>query len=240
MSIYLSVIVPCYNEELRFKRGFKHYFSYLKKQKYSWELLFVNDGSYDKTEELLKNSVKINKNVKMISYSKNKGKGYAIVKGVEKALGRYILFSDIDHSVPISTIESFFNSFERGYDVVIGSRRVIGAKFLKRQPFLREFLGRGFSALVRLLIDFKITDTTCGFKAFKNEFAKKIFQKITVYGWVFDAEIIFLCKKYGLKVSQVPVVWEDVRGSKVSVGRDIVGSLFGLLKVRINDIQNKY
>ena len=240
MSIYLSVIVPCYNEELRFKHGFNHYFSYLKKQKYSWELLFVNDGSYDKTEELLKNSVKINKNVKMISYSKNKGKGYAIVKGVKKAQGQYILFSDIDHSVPISTLESFLNSFERGYDVVIGSRRVIGAKFLKRQPFLRELLGRGFSALVRLLIDFKITDTTCGFKAFKNEFAKKIFQKITVYGWAFDAEIIFLCKKYGLKVSQVPVVWEDVRGSKVSVGRDIVESFFGLLKVRINDIQNKY
>lgn len=239
-DIKLSVIVPCYNEQNRFQSGFNHYFSYLKKQKYLWELIFVNDGSSDKTLELMRRKALGKRGIKVISYVQNRGKGYAIVRGIKSARGRYILFTDIDHSVPISTIESFFNYFKKGFQVVIGSRRVRGAKILVHQYPLRELLGRGFTFLVNILIYWGIKDATCGFKAFENRIAKKIFAKIKVYDWAFDAEILYLCKKYHFKLAQAPVAWSDVRGTKVSLRKDIARSLFGLIKIRWNDLKGRY
>ena len=236
----LSVVIPCYNEEKRLVQGFSHFYNFLKSQNYSWEIILVNDGSVDKTSQIMKNLVKSKKEVKIISYQKNQGKGYAIVQGILQANGKYILFSDIDHSVPIETIANFFNQFEKGFKVVIGSRRIKGAKILIHQNPLREFLGRGFTVLVNIAVGFRIHDATCGFKAFENKIAKKIFAKINVYDWAFDAEILFLCKKYNLKIAQVPVTWSDVKGSKVSLKKDIVGSLMGLFKIRLNDLTNKY
>lgn len=236
----LSVVVPCYNEESRFKNGFQHYFSYLKKQKYPWELIFVNDGSTDKTLELMKKNAKLSSNIKIITYSKNHGKGYAIVQGIKNANGKYILFSDLDHSVPIETVETFFKYFDQGNQVVIGSRRVKGAKILVHQSLFRETLGRGFTLLVRFLIDFNVRDATCGFKAFENKTAQQIFKKITIYDWAFDAEILFLAKKLKIKYAQAPVSWSDVRGSQVRLKKDILRSLTGLLKIRLNDFQGKY
>src|SRR3989344_4160611 len=167
-SIKLSLVIPCYNEEKRFSEGINHFHKFLKKQSYKWEIILVNDGSSDKTLNLLKE------------------------------------FS------------------------------------IKNPPLLRQLLGRGFSLLVRLFVDYKIKDTTCGFKAFETKAAKKIFNKITIYDWAFDAEILYLCKKYNIDYAQVPVAWSDVRGSKVSVFRDVIRSLVGLLTIRLNDIQNKY
>ena len=240
MNIKLSVVIPCYNEENRFRNGLNHYLSYLKKQKYLWELIFVNDGSKDNTYKLMQKTTRGKSNIKIISYSKNHGKGYAVVCGVRAARGQYILFTDLDHSVPINTIKSFFKYFEKDYQVVIGSRRVSEAKILIHQHFLRELLGRGFTLLVRFLIDWRITDATCGFKAFKNHIAQKIFEKITIYDWAFDAEILFLCKKFKIKFAQAPVTWSDVRGTKVSLGKDILRSLHGLIKIRWNDLKGKY
>ena len=239
-DIKLSVVVPAYNEEKRFLDGFKHYLSYLKKQKYPWELIFVDDGSRDQTLSLIKKSAKDYPQVKVVHYGTNRGKGYAIIQGVKAAKGNYILFTDIDHSVPIDTIDSFYRYFDYGADVVIGSRRVKGAKILVHQKPLREFLGRGFTLLVRLGVDFKIRDATCGFKAFKKESAKRIFTKLTVFDWAFDAEIIFICKKLGYKIAQAPISWSDVRGTKVNLKRDIAKSLLGLVKIRANDLLGKY
>lgn len=236
----LSVVVPCFNEEKRFRDGFAHYWSYLAKQKYLWELILVNDGSIDKTLALMKDAAKVSSSVKIVSYSPNHGKGYAIVQGVKAAKGQYVLFTDIDHSVPISTIDSFYQYFKKGFTAVIGSRRVKGAQILVHQHPIREFLGRGFSFLVRILIDWQIADATCGFKAFGQEAAKKIFPKITIYDWAFDAEVLFLAKKFNIKIAQAPVAWSDVRGTKVSLRKDITGSLFGLVKIHLNDLQSKY
>lgn len=239
-KIKLSVVVPCYNEESRFRDGFVHYYSYLRKQKYPWELILVNDGSGDSTLKLMQTAARSKPNIKIISYSPNHGKGYAIVQGIKAANGRYVLFSDIDHSVKIDTIESFYKYFDTGADVVIGSRRVKGAKILVHQHPIREFLGQGFTFLVRLIIDWRIADATCGFKAFEKKAAKEIFPKITIFGWAFDAEIIYIAKILGLKISQAPVSWSDVRGTKVNLKRDIAGSFFGLLKIRLNDLLGKY
>lgn len=240
MQIKLSVIVPCYNEAERFKDGVDHFLNYLNRRLYTWELILVNDGSQDSTRSLIKDASAKNKNVKLVSYSKNRGKGYAIIQGVKLAKGKYILFSDLDHSVPISTIDSFFKYFEKGCDVVIGSRRVKGAMFMKRQSLIRDTLGRGFTLLVRIFIDWDVKDATCGFKAFTNLAAKELFRAITIYDWAFDAEILFLCKKYSFNYAQAPVVWKDVKGSKVSLAKDVSGSFLSLLKIRINDAIGKY
>lgn len=239
-NIKLSVVVPCYNEQSRFKKGFLHLYTYLKKQKYKWELIIVDDGSKDETLSLIKKIIDGLKNVKIISYKNNRGKGYAITKGVLASKGQYIFFSDIDHSVPISNIKAFIKYFGKNYKVVIGSRRVDGAKILVRQHPMRELLGRGFTLLVNFLIYWGIKDATCGFKAFEKQVAKNLFKKLRVYGWTFDAEILFLCNKYGLSVAQVPVSWSDVKGSKVSLKKDIISSLIGLLKIRMNDFRGMY
>ena len=241
VQIKLSVIIPCYNEENRFKEGFSHYISYLKKQKYSWELILINDGSTDGTLSLMQTAVVKGKNhIKIIHYESNKGKGYAIIQGVKLAKGKYILFTDIDHSVPINTIENFYKFFENGYNVVIGSRRIAQAKIITRQHPTREFLGRGFTFLVRVFIDWRIRDATCGFKTFENRAAKKIFSKISIFDWAFDAEILFLCRKYHLNFVQAPVSWTNSVGTKVSLKKDILRSLFGLIKIRLNDLIGKY
>ncbi len=240
MKYRLSVVVPCYNEEKRLSEGFNHYYSYLKTRNYPWELILVNDGSRDKTPEIMQNLAKNKANVNIITYPKNRGKGFAISRGMLNARGKFVLFTDIDHSVDISTIQEFFRYFDTGYKTVIASRRVPGSKFITRQPILREFLGRGFTFLVNLLIYWGVKDATCGFKAFENKTAKKIFKKISIYDWAFDAEIIFICKKLKIKFAQAPVAWKDVRGSKVALKKDILKSLWGVVKIRLNDLYGKY
>lgn len=240
MSTKLSIVVPCYNEEMRITNGFNHYFTYLNSQKYSWELIFVNDGSQDKTLEILQKLSKGKPNIKIISYKKNRGKGYAIVQGVKLSKGKFVLFTDIDHSVPIETIESFFNYFRKGYKVIIGSRRISGSRILIRQPYWREFLGRGFTLIVNIFIYPGIKDATCGFKAFETKTARKIFNKIKVYDWAFDAEILFLCKKNKMNIIQAPVSWKDARGSKVALKKDIIGSFIGILRIQKNNLMGKY
>lgn len=240
MNILLSIVVPCYNEQSRFKKGLFHLLSFLMSKKYTWELIFVNDGSTDQTGSLTLEASKRDSRVKIINYKKNKGKGYAIKRGVKSAKGKYIFFSDIDHSVPINTVDKFLKFFDEGYQAVFGSRRTAGAKLVKRQTYIRETLGRGFTLLVKIFIDWNIKDATCGFKAFEKNTAKKLFSKITIFDWAFDAELAFLSKKYGYRTVQAPVVWSDARGSKVSIYKDVLKSLWGLIKIHINDLQGKY
>lgn len=236
----LSVVVPCYNEQERFKSGLSHYYGYLKKQNYDWEIVFVNDGSTDSTLDLIKEACSKNKNIRFVSYSQNHGKGYAIVQGMRNSMGKYVLFTDLDHSVDIKTIDNFFKFFEQGYKVVIGSRRINGARLLVRQKPFREFLGRGFTLLVNLLIIWGVKDATCGFKAFENSVVKQIFENIRVFNWSFDAEILYLCKKKKIVFAQAPVWWSDARGSRVRLKRDVFGSFVGLLKIRLNDMMGRY
>lgn len=240
MTVKLSVVVPCYNEQSRFKEGFNHLYLYLKNQKYRWEIIFVNDGSKDSTSKLMQEMSKNRPNIKIVSYEKNKGKGYAIIQGVKKAKGSYILFTDIDHSVPIATVESFFKLFNIGYKVVIGSRRVEGANIKVHQKPLREFLGRGFTFFVNVMVCWGVTDVTCGFKAFEGKIAKEVFKLVSIYDWAFDAEIIFICKKNKIKFAQAPVIWSDNRATRVSLKRDVLRSALGIFKIRLNDILDKY
>ncbi len=229
---FLSIIIPLYNEENRLKNLSKVY-QYLDKLEKDYEVLLVNDGSIDKTGKKLKN---LNKKFKfqLISYTANYGKGFAIRSGMLAAAGEYRIFTDIDLSTPIEEFEKFMPYLKK-FDVIIGSRRKIGSNLKRRQPFIRETLGQGFTLLSRIVLNLSISDFTCGFKCFSKKAAIEIFTRQKIDRWGFDSEILFIAKKCGFKIKEVPVTWIDDPNSKVKFPQDIISSLIDLSRVRVSN-----
>jgi len=234
----LSVVIPLYNEELRFKAGFKTCQSF-SKQYPEWEFIFINDGSTDKTKQLVKETIRNKPQIKLMSYKKNQGKGYALKQGVEKASKPLILICDIDFSTPLAELTLLY-PFIKKAEVVIGSRKVQGAKILKHQPILREWLGKQFTNLSKFWLGLNVSDVTCGFKLFTAKAGKRLFSKSRIKRWGYDAEILFLAKKYKLQVADVAVTWKNDERTKVSIGKDVVQSIIDLWLVRWNDLIGKY
>ncbi len=239
-NIFLSIIIPLYNEEKRLF-NLKTIYQYLNQKKFKWEIILVNDGSSDNTQKEVKKIIAVNKNKKtqLLSYSKNKGKGYAIKTGMLKAKGQYRLFTDTDLSAPIEEFDKFIPFLEK-FDLIIGSRKRSGAKIIVRQSNLREKLGKGFTKLSQIILQLQATDFTCGFKCFSKDAAEKIFSKQKIYGWGFDSEILFLARKFGFKVKEIPVKWSNDPKSKVKFPQDIITSLVDLFTIRTNDMKKRY
>jgi dolichyl-phosphate beta-glucosyltransferase len=235
----LSIVIPLYNETKRFHKGLVVCQEMLN-QNPDWECIFVNDGSTDNTKKLVNENIKEIPNAKLISYDKNRGKGYAIKRGVLKAKKEYLLFTDIDFSTPISELEKLFLHDKNNCDIVIGTRKVKEALIKVHQPFYRESLGHAFTIITNLWLGLNISDFTCGFKLFKTKVAKKIFSKQKINRWGFDAETLYLARKYKFKICEVPVLWENDAATKVSLLKDILRSLNDLIQIRINDFQKKY
>jgi len=234
----LSVVIPIFNEEERLDKALNICIKYA--DKYSeWEFVFVNDGSTDKTEEIIEKAVRKWPQFKLVSYEKNQGKGYALKQGVKKAVKSLILVSDVDFSTPLSELALLYPFISKS-EVVIASRKVQGAKVLKHQPFLREWLGKQFTNLSKLVLGLKVSDVTCGFKLFTKKAGKKLFNKSRIKQWGYDAEILFLAKKYKMEVIDVAVIWENSEKTKVSLGRDILQSLMDLCLIRWNNLLGKY
>jgi dolichyl-phosphate beta-glucosyltransferase len=175
-NIYLTILVPCYNEGKIIKENLTEIISFLSKEKYSWEVVVVDDGSRDDSVSKIKELK--NPYLKLMSYKINKGKGGALKVGVEASSGRYIIFMDADLSVPINTVDTFLQTLESG-QVVIGTRKIKDAKVLVHQPWLRENLGKGFTFITRIITGVKVSDFTCGFKGFPIDAAKKNFRTFT-------------------------------------------------------------
>lgn len=226
---FLSVVIPLFNEQTRLDRLWMVY-KYLKKKKFKYEVILVNDGSTDKTLDKLKNLAK-KYNFKLITYIDNKGKGYAIKAGMLQAKGRYKLFADIDLSTPVDEMEKFLPILSK-YDILIGSRKMKGANLEVRQPYLREFLGKGFTFISHLTLDLDISDFTCGFKVFSNKASYLIFPKQKLNKWGFDPEILFIARKHNLSIKEIPVTWSNDLKSKVRFPQDIISSLIDLCKIR--------
>ena len=181
-KIFLSIIVPAYNEEKIIKDSLDKIVDYLNGQKYSWEIIVVDDGSVDKTFQ--KANALGNKNVNLIRLPVNRGKGAALRSGVLKARGKCLIFTDADLSVGVYYIRPLLAKLDK-YDVVIGSRRVKGSKIKVHQPFLREWMGRVFTFLTQLVLGSTITDFTCGFKGFNSEAGRKIFSEVIINEFFF-------------------------------------------------------
>jgi dolichyl-phosphate beta-glucosyltransferase len=239
--MYLSVVIPAYNEERRITKTLVEIDSYLKKQPNDYEIIVVNDGSKDLTAETVKRMSSIIANLKLIDNKINQGKGAVVRQGMLEGKGEYRLFTDADNSTSIEQIEKMWPEFEKGYDIVIGSRDVKGAVLDPPQPFLRQMiLGEGFKFLRKILVGlWEIQDTQCGFKCFKKEVVEKVFPKCKINRFAFDPEILVIAKKMGYKIKEIPVYWKNDPESKVKP-KWIVNMAIDLLKIRFNLIKGIY
>ena len=247
-KLHLSVIIPAYNEEPNFKRGtVDEVPKYLEKQSYSYEILIVDDGSSDNTSTLSQAFAKKYKNVKVIK-NPHQGKAETVKTGVEKASGELILFTDFDQATPINEVERLLPYFPE-YDIVIGSRQLSGAK-REKEPIYRHLMGLAFNLVVQAIAVRGIWDTQAGFKCFKSETAKQLFENLKVYGQgkkvqgalvtAFDVELLFLAKKNGYKIKEVPIEWHHVATDRVNPIKDSIRMFRDVLKVRLNDIRGAY
>ncbi len=229
--IELSIILPAYNEAKEILNSVSAVEAKLRGSNVDYELILVNDGSQDDT--LAKMESCTSERVKIVSYAKNRGKGYAVRCGMRQALGRFRLFMDVDLSTSLEAVDEFLHKMRSGnYDMLIGERKTFWSQQAIQQPWHRRFLGRGFILLSCLCIGRTFKDFTCGFKMFNQKAAELIFNCQQIDNWAFDTELIYIACVHNLRLGEVPVKWKHHAGSHVRPARDIASSLAGLVKIR--------
>ncbi len=245
---YLSVVIPAYNEKANFKKGvLEQVNTYLKQREYSFEVIVVDDGSTDATADLVEKWIVGKGNWKLIR-KPHKGKAPAVTAGIKEAIGEIIVFTDFDQATPISEIEKLLPFMKKGYSIAIGSREVKGSR-REEEPWHRHLMGRGWNIIVQIVALRGIHDTQCGFKLFKADSAKKLFDGLYVYKdaiekeaytGAFDVELLYLAQKKGLQIAEVPVHWKHIDTDRVNPIRDSVRMFIDLLKIRLADVMGKY
>lgn len=241
IKTYLSVVIPAYNEERRLLDTLARVHEYLSHRDFSFEILVVDDGSEDDTAGIVERFAQEHEGVRLICNDRNRGKGYSVRHGVLSAWGRDILFSDADLSTPIEECERLLPCISSGeYDIAIGSRAMAESNLEVRQPFYREWMGRMFNRIVQRLTVRGIVDTQCGFKAFRGDVARQLFQKQTLTGFAFDVEILFLAQKAGFNIMEVPITWRNSADSRLNPVRDSLRMLREVITVRCNDWRGIY
>lgn len=237
--MYLSVIIPAYNEEKRIEKTLLSMHEYLSRQNYDYEIIVVSDGSKDNTVGVVSNLKSRVSNLKVIDIKENHGKGWGVQKGMLEAQGDYRLFMDADNSTTVDQVGPFLPYFQQGYDIVIGSRRIEGANITIKQPWFRDFLGGVFRLVVHTLVSLGVTDSQAGFKCFSRKATEAIFTKQTIFRWAFDVEILAIAGKLGFKIKEVPIKWVNDADSKVKIS-GMIRMLSEVLQVRINLLSNRY
>jgi dolichyl-phosphate beta-glucosyltransferase len=246
---FLTVVIPAYNEERRLPQTLQSVVDYLARQSYASGVIVVDDGSRDKTVQVVESFRAAHPNVVLIR-NDHRGKGYAVRTGMLAAQGHIVLFSDADLSTPIEEIAELLPWFERGFGIVIGSREGSGAKRIQ-EPFYRHIMGRVFNFVVRLLTVHGIDDTQCGFKAFRDDVARDVFTRMKLYGenaqrvadsmvTGFDVEVLFVGQKSGYKIKEVPVEWRYGNETKVNPLKDSWRNFRDVVMVRWNDLRGRY
>jgi dolichyl-phosphate beta-glucosyltransferase len=238
---FLSIVIPAYNEALRLGSTLEKARRYLGSRNYSGELIVVDDGSTDRTADLLEEMQRHHPAVRVLRNERNCGKGFSVRRGVLEARGELVLFTDADLSASIEETNKLLAALESsGADAAVGSRalqrRLIGV----HQPWWREWAGRAFNRLVRLFTGLKIRDTQCGLKLFRRTSTRRAFELQRVTGFGFDPEVLFLIERFGGKVVEVPVRWNDNPASKVRFLRDAARMLFDLLALRWRALTGRY
>lgn len=238
--MFLSVIIPAYNEEKRIGQTVLAIGNYLIKQNYSSEIIVVNNNSRDRTAETARQAGGALTSFKVIDEPKP-GKGYAVMTGMLAAEGDYRLFTDADNSTSIDQIEKMWPYFDQGYDAVIGSLAVKGAKIVRGggEPLWRVILGKLGNKWIQFFAVWGINDTQRGFKMFTARAARDVFPRLTVFGWGFDVEALAVARKFKYKIKEVPVTWDNDPDSKVNIWA-YPQVLLQTLKVSWNLIIGKY
>ena len=236
----LSVVLPVYNEERVLDESLDAICGFLGGLDVPFEVVAVDDGSRDASRRLLDEHAADDPRLKIHALPTNQGKGAAVRYGMLRAAGERVFFMDADLSTPLAEIPAFLEALDDGYEVVLGNRRMHGASITRRQPFLRETLGKGFTALTRTLVAPGISDFTCGFKAFTRDAAQGVFRRSTMNGWAFDAELVAIAQELGFRIAQRPVRWAHEDDTKVQLGAAVARSLREILQISVRRSRGTY
>lgn len=228
----LSVIIPAYNEEERLVPHLEQVLGYLRAHHPQFELLIVDDGSSDRTAVLVTQALKDEARARLISYQPNRGKGYAVRSGVLASRGEAVVFLDADLSTPMEEIPRALTLLQQA-DVVVGSRGLPESNIQVRPPLYRRMASAIFDGIKHLMVGlWNISDSQCGFKAFRGPVARQLFKLSQVDRFMFDVEILYLAERAGLRLTEMPVQWADVGGSKVRFWEGLVHMIRDLWRIR--------
>lgn len=235
-----SIVVPAYNESARLGASLDKILSYIAEQKWSAEIIVVNDGSRDDTAEIVRCLAKNNSALRLVENPGNRGKGYSVRNGMLQARGSVVVFSDADLSSPIEELPKLLSALSNGADIAIGSRWLQSETQTQRQPLHRQLFGRIFNLLLRIILGLHFKDTQCGFKAFQKHAVQKIFPLQKIERWGFDPEILFLARKFGFRVQEVSVAWAHSGGTRIHPLTDGSRMFWEMLRIRWYDLTGKY
>lgn len=236
--MHLSVVIPAYNEEKRLPETLKKVRDYLNGQNYEWEVIVVDDGSKDNTKSAVTDMVKDWPSFRIVSYTPNRGKGFAVKTGMLAARGDWRLLMDADNSTDLKEVEKLLK-FKEDYEVIIGSRYLNKDSIKVKQPLMRRMVSRFGNILIRVVLGIKSVDTQCGFKMFSSAATEKIFPLQTIDRWGFDMEILAIAIRKGCKIKEVAVDWYDAEGSQVKKSAALK-TLRELLTIKWNLTTGKY
>lgn len=230
-NLQLSIVIPAFNEEKRLPYALDQIIEYFRDKKLTYEVIVVDDGSNDQTSGVVVDYSSKYSQVKGITLQENVGKKIAVATGVEAAEGDLILYQDADGAAPIEEIERLFREMEVGAQVAIGSRALFSTDTVIHTIWTRKILGRTFNTIVNVFVLPGIADTQCGFKMFKKEIAKYLFPKLRSHRFAFDVELLYLARKMGCMIAEVPINWNNIPGSKVNLLLDSADMFFDIIRI---------
>jgi len=239
-SPQLSIVIPAYNESARIEATLERVMSCVTEQGWDAEVLVVDDGSRDGTAEIVEHWMERHPRLKLVKNNGNKGKGYSVRNGLLQAVGEVVMFTDADLSAPMEEAELLMAAIAEGADVAIGSRWMDKTRQTKHQPIYRRFFGRCFNWVTRTVMGLPFKDTQCGFKAFKRPAAQVIFRLQRIERWGFDPEILFIARKLGYSIREVPVTWGHDERSRMSYLKDGMKMLEEMAVIRGNSLAGRY
>ena len=243
-DLFLSIVIPAYNEEERLGSSLERILHYLKPRGLPFELVVVDDGSEDRTLQIAQEFGDRGNpewSLRLFVNDGNRGKGYSVRRGMLEAQGTYALLTDADLSSPIEEISKLEKEVVDGScDIAFGSRDLKESDVQVRQSWFRESSGKIFNRMVRLSTGLPYADTQCGFKLFKMSSCRELFVKQTIEGLSFDVEILYMARNRGLTLKEVPVIWRHSEGSRVRFAPDAFQMAWDLFRIRWNDVSGRY
>ena len=237
---HISIVIPAYNEAARIGATLDRVQKCIADRQWNAEVIVVDDGSSDGTVALVESRMVDDSTLRLIRNGANRGKGYSVRNGMLQASGEIVIFSDADLSSPMEEAERLIAAINAGADVAIGSRWLDRSRQTVRQPLYRQFFGRCFNLLTVWGMGLPYKDTQCGFKAFKREAAQVIFGLQSIDRWGFDPELLYIARKHGYRVVEVPVTWGHDERSRMSYLRDGFKMVEEVAAVRYNSLTGKY
>jgi dolichyl-phosphate beta-glucosyltransferase len=236
----LSIIIPAYNEEPRLPETLQRIAEYLPTLGVRTEVLVVDDGSTDRTAAVAESFRGKLTGLRVLSNGRNRGKGHSVRHGMLEARGEMVLFTDADLSAPIEEAEKLLTPLNNGWDVAIGSRAMDRRLISTRQSIFRETAGIIFNKIVRLVLRLPFVDTQCGFKAFRRERCRIIFEQQRIEGFGFDPELLYLARHHGLRAIEIPVRWGHSPATKVNMLGDSLKMFGDIFTIRWNAMSGRY